>query len=222
MTITLIFLACIMATVIFWLLRQTFNVQPWVSDEVADEVTGMSLDLKPQAIALTTFMAVATSLFALFASAYSLRMEMPDWRPLNEPMILWINSFFLVLASIAYQWSRAKVASTDIGSKKLVIGLGIAGVFSILFIFGQLSAWQELNSKGLYVSSNPAVAFFYVFTAMHGIHLLGGLYVWARSLAKIYQNQDLWIVRTSVELCTIYWHFMLLVWLLLFGLMIAT
>ena len=222
MTITLIFLACIMATVIFWLLRQTFNVQPWVSDEVADEVTGMSLDLKPQAIALTTFMAVATSLFALFASAYSLRMEMPDWRPLNEPMILWINSFFLVLASIAYQWSRAKVASTDIGSKKLVIVLGIAGVFSILFIFGQLSAWQELNSKGLYVSSNPAVAFFYVFTAMHGIHLLGGLYVWARSLAKIYQNQDLRIVRTSVELCTIYWHFMLLVWLLLFGLMIAT
>jgi len=79
-----------------------------------------------------------------------------------------------------------------------------------------------LNSKGLYASSNPAVAFFYVFTAMHGIHLLGGLYVWARSLAKIYQNQDLRIVRTSVELCTIYWHFMLLVWLLLFGLMIAT
>ena len=222
MTITLIFLACIMATVIFWLLRQTFNVQPWVSDEVADEVTGMSLDSKPQAIALTTFMAVATSLFALFASAYSLRMEMPDWRPLNEPMILWINSSFLVFASIAYQWSRTKVASTDIGSKELVVGLGVAGAFSILFIFGQLSAWQELNSKGLYVSSNPAVAFFYVFTAMHGIHLLGGLYVWARSLAKIYQNQDLRIVRTSVELCTIYWHFMLLVWLLLFGLMIAT
>ena len=40
-----------------------------------------SLDLKPQAIALTTFMAVATSLFALFASAYSLRMEMPDSGP---------------------------------------------------------------------------------------------------------------------------------------------
>ena len=83
MTITLIFLAIIMATVIFWLLKQTFNVQPWVSDEVADEVSGVSLDLKPQAIALSTFMAVATSLFALFASAYSLRMEMPDWRPLN-------------------------------------------------------------------------------------------------------------------------------------------
>ena len=222
MTITLIFLAIIMATVIFWLLKQTFNVQPWVSDEVADEVSGVSLDLKPQAIALTTFMAVATSLFALFASAYSLRMEMPDWRPLNEPLVLWTNSGFLVLASIAYQWSRNHVATTDIGSKRVLVGLIVAGIFSVLFLIGQLFAWQQLNDQGMYASSNPAVAFFYVFTAMHGLHLLGGLYVWARSITKIYEKQDIRLVRTSVELCTIYWHFMLLVWVLLFGLMIAT
>ena len=222
MTITLICLAIIMATVIFWLLKQTFNVEPWVSDELADEVSGASLDLKPQAIALTTFMAVATSLFALFASAYSLRMEMPDWRPLNEPLVLWTNSAFLVLASIAYQWSRNHVARTDIGTKRVLVGLIIAGIFSVLFLFGQLFAWQQLNDQGMYAPSNPAVAFFYVFTAMHGLHLLGGLYVWARSITKIYEKQDIRLVRTSVELCTIYWHFMLLVWMLLFGLMIAT
>ena len=222
MTITLIFLAIIMATVIFWLLKQTFNVEPWVSDEVADEVTGASLDLKPQAIALTTFMAVATSLFALFASAYSLRMEMPDWRPLNEPFILWMNSAFLVLASIGYQWSRNNVAKTDIGSKKVLNGLIVAGTFSILFLIGQLLAWKDLSDQGMFASTNPAVAFFYVFTAMHGLHLLGCLYVWARSVMKIQKNQDIRVVRTSVELCTIYWHFMLLVWMLLFGLMIAT
>jgi len=222
MTITLIFLAIIMATVIFWLLKQTFNVEPWVSDEIADEVSGASLDLKPQAIALTTFMAVATSLFALFASAYSLRMEMPDWRPLNEPFILWTNTAFLVLASIGYQWSRTNVATTDIGSKKVLKGLIVAGAFSILFLIGQLLAWKDLSDQGMFASTNPAVAFFYVFTAMHGLHLLGGLYVWARSVMKIQKNQDIRLVRTSVELCTIYWHFMLLVWMLLFGLMIAT
>ena len=222
MTITLIFLAIIMATVIFWLLRQTLNVHPWVSDEVADEVSGVSLDLKPQAIALSTFMAVATSLFALFASAYSLRMEMPDWRPLNEPLILWANTGLLVLASIAYQWSRNNVASTDIGSKKVLTGLIIAGAFSIFFLIGQLYAWQQLNDLGMFASSNPAVAFFYVFTAMHGLHLMGGLYVWAKSIIKINKKQDIRLVRTSVELCTIYWHFMLLVWMLLFGLMMAT
>ena len=128
----------------------------------------------------------------------------------------------LVLASIAYQWSRNNVAFTDIGSKKVLIGLIIAGTFSILFLIGQLYAWQQLNDQGMFASSNPAVAFFYVFTAMHGLHLMGGLYVWARSIIKINKKQDIRLVRTSVELCTIYWHFMLLVWMLLFGLMIAT
>ena len=97
-------------------------------------------------------MAVATSLFALFASAYSLRMEMPDWRPLNEPLVLWTNSAFLVLASIAYQWSRNHVANTDIGSKRVLVGLIIAGIFSVLFLFGQLFAWQQLNDQGMYAS----------------------------------------------------------------------
>ena len=114
------------------------------------------------------------------------------------------------------------MVQTDIGYKKVLIGLIIAGAFSILFLFGQLSAWQQLNNQGMFASINPAVAFFYVFTAMHGLHLLGGLYVWARSITRIYKNQDIRLVRTSVELCTIYWHFMLLVWMLLFGLMIAT
>ena len=98
----------------------------------------------------------------------------------------------------------------------------MAGAFSILFLIGQLLAWKDLSDQGMFASTNPAVAFFYVFTAMHGLHLLGGLYVWARSVMKIQNNQDIRLVRTSVELCTIYWHFMLLVWMLLFGLMIAT
>ena len=107
MTITLIFLAVIMATLIFWLLRQTLNMQPWVSDAEADAVSGMSLKSNTQTIGLTTFLAVATSMFALFASAYTLRMTMPDWSPMNEPAVLWINTGFLVFASIAYQWTSS-------------------------------------------------------------------------------------------------------------------
>ncbi|HJL92288.1 MAG TPA: cytochrome c oxidase subunit 3 [Woeseiaceae bacterium] len=222
MTITLIFLACIMATIIFWLLRQTFNVQPWVSDSVADAVSGNSLNTKPQTIALTTFLAVATSLFALFASAYTLRMNMPDWRPMNEPMILWVNTGFLVFASFAYQWSRWSVGKLDAEQHKVSIGLGVAGLFSLLFLIGQLTAWQQLNENGMYVSTNPSISFFYVLTALHGLHLLGGLYVWARSVIRVFKGTDIKSIRLSVELCAVYWHFMLLVWVLLFGLMIAT
>ena len=114
MTITLIFLAVIMATVITWLLRQTINTQPWVSNSEADAASGVSLNTNPQAIGLTTFLAVATSMFALFASAYTIRMTMPDWSPLNEPLVLWVNTGFLILASIAYQWTTSVALNSSI------------------------------------------------------------------------------------------------------------
>ena len=106
MTVTLIFLAAIMTTVIGWLLRQTINVQPWVANAADDAVSGRSLDTNSKTIGLVTFLAVATSLFGLFISAYNLRMKMPDWSPVAEPDILWINTGILVLASIAFQWTR--------------------------------------------------------------------------------------------------------------------
>ena len=88
MYITLIFLGVIMATVITWLLRQTFNTQPWVSSPADDAVSGASIDTNTKAIGLTIFLAVATSVFALFISAYTIRMEEPDWRPVTEPALL--------------------------------------------------------------------------------------------------------------------------------------
>ena len=221
MTITLIFLAVIMATVITWLLRQTINTQPWVSNSEADAASGVSLNTNPQAIGLTTFLAVATSMFALFASAYTIRMTMPDWSPLNEPLVLWVNTGFLILASIAYQWTTSVALNSSI--KKIKIGLIASGVFSLLFLVGQFSAWQDLIAQGMYVSTNPAIAFFYVLTAMHGLHLIGGLYVWARSMIKVtkgIENNE--VIRVSVELCTVYWHFLLVVWLVIFAVVANT
>ncbi len=220
MYITLILLGIIMATVIGWLLRQTLNTQPWVHNAADDEFSGTSLNTNTKTIALMTFLAVATSLFGLFISAYTQRSEFFDWRPLNEPGILWINTGFLVLASIAYQFTRNAAVAGRTGSLKP--GLITAGVMTMLFLGGQLIAWQQLSASGHYVDSNPANAFFYLLTAVHGIHLLGGLWVWARSAVKLMTGADADSVRISIELCTIYWHYLLIVWVALFGLLLST
>ena len=220
MTITLIFLAIIMATVIGWLLRQSLNTQPWVSDPAADAFSGASLDTNSKTVGLTTFLAVATSLFALFVSAYTIRMRVADWSPLAEPDLLWVNSAFLVLASVAYHWTRNQALAGRANSLKT--GLLAAGLLSILFLAGQLAAWQQLQAAGYYASGNPANAFFYMLTAVHGLHMLGGLYVWARSMRRAWTGADADAVRLSIELCTIYWHFLLLVWVVLFGLLLTT
>ncbi|MCH8058487.1 MAG: cytochrome c oxidase subunit 3, partial [Proteobacteria bacterium] len=134
--------------------------------------------------------------------------------------LLWINTGFLVLASVAYQWTRGQAIKGHDPAVK--VGLLASGILSILFLGGQFVAWQQLNGAGYYLSSNPANAFFYLLTAVHGIHLLGGLYVWARSTMKVWGGGEADTVRLSIELCTVYWHFLLLVWVMLFGLLLST
>jgi cytochrome c oxidase subunit 3 len=220
MYITLIFLGIIMATIITWLLRQTLNTQPWVSEPADDAVSGASMNSNSKTVALTAFLAVATSVFALFISAYTIRMEEPDWRPLAEPTLLWANTVALILASVAYHWTRN--AAVNGIRERLKPGLMLSGALTIMFLLGQLVAWQQLNAAGYYADRNVANAFFYVLTAAHGLHMLGGLWVWARSTIKVWTGAEADSVRLSIELCTVYWHFLLLVWIVLFGMLLST
>lgn len=220
MTVSLVLLAAIMFVVIGWLLRQTLNTRPWIPRSVDNAVSGTSIDTPVKTFALVSFLAVATSLFALFISAYAMRMHMGDWRPVSEPALLWVNSAFLVFASVVYEWSRRVARKGQ--SARLKPGLTVAGVLTFLFLGGQLVAWMQLNATGHYLTSNPASAFFYVLTAVHGLHLLGGLWVWARCTVRVFSGAEADSVRLSVELCAVYWHYLLLVWAILFGLLLTT
>jgi cytochrome c oxidase subunit 3 len=101
-------------------------------------------------------------------------------------------------------------------------GLIAGGVCTTLFLLGQLVAWQQLNAGSYFMTGNPANAFFYVLTALHGMHLLGGMWVWGRTTARVLTGADARSVCLSVELCTVYWHYLLLVWIVLFALLLST
>jgi cytochrome c oxidase subunit 3 len=101
----------------------------------------------------------------------------------------------------------------------VIVGLCAGGASAITFLVGQLLAWQQLSVAGYFVASNPANSFFYLITATHGLHLMGGLVALGRTTAKVWRGAEMTQVRLSVELCAIYWHFLLLVWLVLLGLL---
>lgn len=222
MSIILSALVVVMVTLVVWLLRQTINVKPWVAQTEAGAVTASGFpSLPPAMIGLIVFLCVVTSLFALFVSAYSMRMAYPDWRPLPDPNLLWFNSGILVLGSIGLQWAWNAAKRNQIEGVKL--GLIAGGAFAAAFVAGQLVAWQQLTASGYFVASNPANSFFYAITGLHALHVLGGLVAWARTAIKVWwAGFDASQVRLSVELCTVYWHFLLLVWLILFGLLLST
>ena len=82
--------------------------------------------------------------------------------------------------------------------------------------------WRQFIADGLFATANPANAFFYLLTAVHGVHVLGGLIAWLRTLNKIWNGVEPEKVRLSVDLCSTYWHFLLIAWLAFFYLILVT
>ena len=220
MEFILLFIAVIVVVVFGWLLKQSLNTQPWVAEVVDETAHEAPLGANAKAVALTVLLAIITSFFALLMSAYSERMELDDWVPLTEPQLLWINTGILVAASVAFQWTRnAAIAGTD---SRLVPGMLVTGLLTAAFVVGQLVAWRELNARGQFLTGNPANSFFFLLTGLHALHMLGGMYVWTRATVRLFTGGTAETVRQSIELCTVYWHFLLLVWLVLFGLLLST
>jgi len=130
---------------------------------------------------------------------------------------MWLNAGSLVLCSIAFQWARISARRDEIDGVKG--GLAAGGALTLVFLLGQLLAWQQLDASNYYTGTSPANSFFFLITGLHGLHLVGGLVVWAKTSLKVWRGIPMPKVRLSVELCTIYWHFLLVIWLALFGLL---
>ncbi len=221
MTYALVLLGGLMAVVVWWLVRQTVNVKPWVEQRSIEIVHGDgALSLPSVKVGLGVFLAVATSLFALLISAYHMRMMGEDWSKLALPRVLWLNTAVLILASVAMQ--RTRIAARHGQLDRVQGGLIAGGVFTFSFLAGQLWAWQQMAAAGYFLTANPAYSFFYLLTAVHGLHLLGGLWVWGKTTARVFRGAEVGKVRLSVELCTVYWHYLLLVWLVLFAVLLHT
>ena len=222
MTVVLVFLAGIMFLFVGWLVSQSVGVQPWVASSANPAaLPPRGIQAQPNTkVALVVLMAVMASVFALFMSAYVIRMELADWRPLPEPDLLWINTGLLVLASIGMQWAFNQ-SGKGLRSQTLG-GLSFGGLCLVLFVLGQMIAWQQLREMGYFMVSNPANAFFYVLTGLHVLHVLGGLFAWAIAMKRAMTPADITRSRLMIQLCGIYIHFLLVVWFVLFALLLRT
>ncbi len=170
--------------------------------------------VEPARLAVWIVLATVIMLFAAFSSALLIRRTAADWLPIALPPVLWLNTALIVAASLTLE--RAKAAE----GKRTVRWLLAAAVLSLLFLGGQLAAWQALVRQGVYVPTNPHSSFFYILTGLHGLHLLGGLAFlgWAavRAVGGPALRQAV-SIRESVSLCATYWHFLGGLWIYLFA-----
>ncbi len=224
MSMWTLLVALVCALIVWAVLVRYLMAQPWLpagDPGNLDDIT--AVDQPAKKVGLYFFLGAISSLFILFITAYLMRMDPnhgADWYSIPTPGILWINTLLLLYSSISMQ--HAKAVAAQPGQKNLRRALLTGGLFAVLFIAGQLWAWEALHGSVYFQLSNPALGFFYLLTGVHALHLLGGLYVWGRVTNRVFNNARPESVALSIELCTTYWHYLLLVWLVLFGILLLT
>lgn len=216
MSNTAIFIALATGVVVWFVVASRLTAKPWAGETAGD--VG-ALKWPAARIGLWFFMAVVTSLFSLFLSAYAMRMHHGlGWCHLTIPNLLWYNTLVLLGASVAMQLasSLAGRGRRDAARNALVAG----GLLTVGFLVGQALAWQAVGPSLYFIQGSPAIAFFYVLTTVHGLHLIGGLYVLGRTTTRFAAGAEIIDLRQSLSLCATYWHFLLLVWLAVFGVLL--
>jgi cytochrome c oxidase subunit 3 len=221
MGIVILLIAGLAGIVFWWLSTQRLGSKPWLEQGAIGEFPGTGATaLPPGKLGLGVLVAVIAALFALFLSAYVMRMQIGDWSPLPKPRLLWVNTGVLVLSSAALHWATRAAGR---GERDALAGGLLVGAASALgFVVLQLLAWRELVALGYGVASGPAGGFFYLLTAVHAIHLLGGVAALALPIAKMRRDAPAREIGASVELCALYWHFLLIVWIVLFAVLLLT
>jgi len=199
---------------------QQLTEKPWEAQSgVVTLHGGRSFQALPETIALRVFLVVVAVLFSLLITAYGVRMAYEDWRPAPAQWLLWVNTGLLIASSVALH--SALIAMRDGRLDRARTGLAAAGGLAVAFLFGQLLAWRQLDSLPIFDITNPAIAFFYLITGLHALHVAGGLVALGLTTLLVWRSGDMARATRRVKLCTTYWHFLLGVWLLLFGLLFS-
>ena len=196
--------------------------KPWEKEQMISDNyhQGKTFNLSNQTSAVIVIFGVSTVLFSLIVTGYlySIPAEQ-DTQYLLKPNLLWINT--LILLSVTYFFNKITKDLKKNIVERVKANLLIIGFLSYAFLFGQIFFWFQLMESGNYVSTNNYFSSFYIFTTLHGLHLLGGLFFWGKVYSKISKLEKKEIIseKRSIDALSLYWTFLLIVWFVFFLIM---
>ncbi|HEY4053264.1 MAG TPA: cytochrome c oxidase subunit 3 [Terriglobales bacterium] len=166
-------------------------------------------------------LAAISMTFAAFTSAMVVRQgSASDWRHFAFPTILYFNTLALIASSFTLQIARRRFAQIDRAAADATSALrALYGTLVLggVFVVGQYLAWQQLRAEGLYLSSAPSTSFFYIFTVLHALHVIGGLCGLVYVISKLHRSV---LRRNTLDAASRYWHFMAVLWIYLLVLLL--
>ncbi|MDB4084433.1 cytochrome c oxidase subunit 3 [Candidatus Pelagibacter sp.] len=200
----------------------TLSDKAWEKEqmEIDNHHKGKTFDISLQTSAVIVIFGVSTVLFTLVVTGYLYSIPVTqDTEYLLKPNLLWLNT--LVLLYVAYFFNKITNDLKKNNFEKIKKNLLIVGFLSYAFLFGQIFFWFQLMENGNYVSTNNYFSSFYIFTALHGLHLLGGLFFWGKVFSKVNKLKKEQIINSqkSIDALSLYWTFLLIVWFVFFLIM---
>ena len=176
------------------------------------------LPLSTNQLGIWALLGTLSMLFAGFASAYLVRRAGADWQRVPLPGILWINTIVLLSSSVTLEVARSAERRGQAAALKG--WLLITTLLGLAFLGGQLMGWRQLAARGVYLPTSPYSSFFYMLTAVHGAHLLGGILALGYALWRVWRARWTPAQPERVNGCATYWHFVDGVWVFLYLLML--
>ena len=197
----------------------TLVQKPWEKDQMAIDSLhqGKTFDVSTQKSAVIIIFGIATVLYSLVFSSYLYTIPPEqDTRYLLKPNLLWINT--IILFFVTYFFGKVTKDLNKKDTIKIKKNLIIVGVLSYLFLIGQTIFWIQLMKNGNYVSTNTYFSSFYFFTALHGLHLLGGLFFWGKVTSRVLKlkNEKILDEEKNISALSLYWTYLLIVWIFFF------
>ena len=197
----------------------TLAEKPWEKEQAAIDNyhPGKTFNLSKQTSAVIVIFGVSTVLFSLILTGYLYTIPPEqDAKFLFKPNLLWVNT--IVLFFVTYFFSKITKDLKKNDTTKIKKNLILVGGLSYLFLFGQILFWYQLMQDEKFVSTNSYFSSFYIFTALHGLHLLGGLFFWGKVCSKTLKlkQNEITSQNKSISALSLYWMFLLIVWLIFF------
>lgn len=184
-------------------------------EKIRMEEAPETLSMDPKKFILWGFIVTIIMLFASQTSAYLVRRAEGNWVEFEIPQIFWYSTIVLILSSISMHWSYLAAKKDNFNTLKIAIS--ITFVLGLAFLGMQFAGWKELVAQNVYFVGNPSGSFFYVFTLLHGGHLITGLIVLCVTFASAMRLKVHAKSLRRIEICATYWHFLDILWIYLFA-----
>ena len=200
----------------------TLTEKPWEANQAAidSKHTGQTFNISNQMSVVIIIFGISSVLFSLIFTGYLYSLPPgQDTTFILKTNMLWINTLVLIL--VTYFFDKIRRDFNNNITSNIKKNLIIVGALSYLFLILQLILWYQLMIDGNYVSTNTYFSSFYFFTALHGIHLLGGLFFWGKVTSKVFklEERDYKKEERSITALSVYWLFLFIVWFVFFTIM---